>query len=197
MFGCSAASAGVAIPERDAATPRHAAQPRTTAQRIVAQPGNGAESRKTVPTEFVRQTGRMLHENVMKAFPVYRRNVNRCCVTIGQVMKEHELILRVLRDLSRRLWLARAIREAVFAVCVILFSLVCLELVQPAFVSQSPSSGASLRMACLTVFAVVVSEIVWKIARMVTTEQAAADADGHVAVRAVASTARGPHRCGT
>jgi hypothetical protein len=113
----------------------------------------------------------------MEAFPVYRRNVNRCCVTIGQVMKEHELILRVLRDLSRRLWVARAIREAVFAVCVILFSLVCLELVQPAFASQSPSSGASVRVACLTVFAVVVSEIVWKIARMVTTEQAAADAD--------------------
>jgi hypothetical protein len=119
----------------------------------------------------------MLHENVMKAFPVYRRNVNRCCVTIGQVMKEHELILRVLRDLSRRLWLARAIREAVFAVCVILFNLVCLELVQPAFASQSTSSGISLRMACLTAFAVVVLEIVWKIARMVTTEQAAADAD--------------------
>jgi hypothetical protein len=105
-------------------------------------------------------------------------------------MKEHELILRVLRDLSRRLWLARAVREAAFAVCVVLFSLVCLELIQPAFVSQTPSAEASVHMALLAVFAAVLAEVVWKICRIVTTEQAATDADASAKLKDELKSAR-------
>ena len=92
-------------------------------------------------------------------------------------MKEREMIIGVLRELGRRLWITRAIREAAFVVCVVLFCLVCFVLIEPALVSGISTAVVSIRMALLAAFAVVTIEVVRRSARRVSTQQAAAAAD--------------------
>ncbi len=92
-------------------------------------------------------------------------------------MNEREMIIGVLRVLGRRLWIARAIRETAFVVCVVLFCLVCFQLIEPALVSGVPSAGTAVRIALLAAFAAVAGEVVRRSARGVTTGQAAAEAD--------------------
>lgn len=92
-------------------------------------------------------------------------------------MKECETIIGLLHDLGRRLWIARAIRETAFGVCVVLFCLVCFKLIEPALASDFPSAGAAIRVALLAMIAAVVVEVASHSARKVTTKQAAAHAD--------------------
>jgi hypothetical protein len=92
-------------------------------------------------------------------------------------MNEREMIIGVLRELGRRLWIARAIRETAFVVCVVLFCLVCFQLIEPALSSGVPSAGTAIRIALLAAFAAVAVEVVRRSARGVTTGQAAAEAD--------------------
>ena len=92
-------------------------------------------------------------------------------------MKEHEIIIGVLRDLGRRLRIARAIREAAFGFCVVLFCLVCYQLIEPALVSGLPSAGTAIRISLLAIFAAVAVEVLAHGARRVSIGQAAAAAD--------------------
>jgi len=92
-------------------------------------------------------------------------------------MKDREIIIGVLRKLGHRLWIARAIRETAFGFCVVLFSLVCFQLIEPAFVSGFASAGTAIRIALLAIFAAVAVEVATRSARGVTTEQTAAAAD--------------------
>ena len=92
-------------------------------------------------------------------------------------MKEREILIGVLRELGRRLWIARAIRETAFGFCVVLFCLVCFQLIEPALVWGVPSAGTAIRIARLAIFAAVAVEVVARSARRVTMGQAAAAAD--------------------
>jgi len=92
-------------------------------------------------------------------------------------MKERETIIGVLQDLGRRLWIAQAIRETAFGVCVVLFCLVCFKLIEPVLASDLPSAAAAIRIVLLTLIAAVVVEVASHSARKVTVGQAAAQAD--------------------
>ena len=98
-------------------------------------------------------------------------------------MKEHQIIIGVLRKLGRRLWINRAIREAAFVSCVILFCLVCFQLIGPALIAAVPSTGTVIRVALLAAFAAVTVEVVRRNARGVSTRQAAAEADARAQLK--------------
>jgi hypothetical protein len=107
----------------------------------------------------------------------------RCCVTIVRVMKERHIIIGVLRELGRRLWIDRAIREAAFAVCVILFCLVCFQLIGPALRAEVPSAGTVIPVTLLAAFAAVTVEVARRSVRGVSTGQAAAQADARAQLK--------------
>ena len=92
-------------------------------------------------------------------------------------MKERQIIIGVLRELGRRLWINRAIREAAFVSCVILFCLVCFQLIGPALIAAVPSTGTVIRIVLLAAIAAVTAEVVRRGARGVSARQAAAEAD--------------------
>jgi len=98
-------------------------------------------------------------------------------------MKERQIIIGMLRELGRRLWINRAIREAAFALCVILFCLVCFQLIGPALVAGVPSTGTAIRIALVAAFAAVTVEVVRRSARAVSTRQAAAEADARAQLK--------------
>ena len=98
-------------------------------------------------------------------------------------MKEHEIIIGVLRDLGRRLWMARTIRESAFIACVVLFCLVCFQLIAPALVSRVPSAGTAIHFSMLAMFAAVAAEGIKRSARSVSTAQAAAEADARAQLK--------------
>ncbi|MEO8156561.1 MAG: hypothetical protein ABI648_02110 [Betaproteobacteria bacterium] len=92
-------------------------------------------------------------------------------------MKERETIIGVLRELGRRLWIARAIREAAFAGCVVLFCLICFQLIGPALEAVAPVVASTVRFALLAAFVIVAAEALARGALTVTPGQAAAEAD--------------------
>lgn len=92
-------------------------------------------------------------------------------------MKEREIITGVLRALGRRLWINRVIRDATFGLCIILFCLLCFQLVQPALAASVPFAASALYLALAVAFAAVTVEIARHCARRVSTRQAAAQAD--------------------
>ena len=92
-------------------------------------------------------------------------------------MKERQIIIGVLRELGRRLWINTAIRETAFVLCVILFCLVCFQLIEPALITGVPSTGTVIRAVLFAAFAAVTVEVVGCSARRVSTRQAAAEAD--------------------
>ncbi|MBI3528974.1 MAG: hypothetical protein HY067_13525 [Betaproteobacteria bacterium] len=98
-------------------------------------------------------------------------------------MKERHIIIGVLRELGRRLWINRAIRDAAFVTCVILFCLVCFQLIEPALIAGVPSTGTATRIALLAAFAAVTVEVVRHSARGVSTRQAAAEADARAQLK--------------
>ena len=98
-------------------------------------------------------------------------------------MNERQIIIGVLRKLGRRLWITRAIREAAFALCVILFCLVCFQLIGPALVADVPSTGTTIRVALLAAFAAVIVELARRSARAVSTRRAAAEADARAQLK--------------
>ena len=120
----------------------------------------------------------MLHENVTSTtVTVPFRIAILCCDTIGPVMNERQIIIGVLRELGRRLWINRAIREAAFALCVVLFCLVCFQLIEPVLIAGVPSVGTAVRIALIGAFAAVGVGVATRMARGVSTRQAAAEAD--------------------
>ena len=69
------------------------------------------------------------------------RKLTGGCATIAPVMKDSEIIVGVLGGIGRRLWVGRALREAFFGLCVLLFFLIAFRLagaVQPAGI---PAAG--------------------------------------------------------
>ena len=92
-------------------------------------------------------------------------------------MKERQIITGVLRALGRRLWINRAIRDATFGLCIILFCLVCFQLAQPALAANLPFAATAIRLVLAVAFAAVTIEIARLCARRVSTRQAAAQAD--------------------
>jgi hypothetical protein len=92
-------------------------------------------------------------------------------------MIERQIIIGVLGELSRRLWINRTIREAAFGLCVILFGLVCFQLIEPALTAGVALSATVIRAALLAAFAAVAVEVVRHCARGVPARQAAAQAD--------------------
>ena len=66
-------------------------------------------------------------------------------------MKDREVILGVLGELSRRLWVARTVQETAFVVGAVLFCLACFELARPALSPQSlfayPAALAAMSLA--------------------------------------------------
>ena len=98
-------------------------------------------------------------------------------------MKERQIIIGVLRALGRRLWINRAIREAAFALCVILFCLVCFQLIEPALSAGVPSTGTAIHIALLAAFAAVIVEVIRRSARGVSTRQAAVEADARAQLK--------------
>jgi len=92
-------------------------------------------------------------------------------------MKERQIIIGVLRELGRRLWINRAIRDTAFALCVILFFLVCFQLIEPAVIAAVPSIGTVVPMAQFVAFVAIAVEVAKRAACKVSTRQAAAEAD--------------------
>ena len=116
------------------------------------------------------------------AHATFRLSVGRC-VTIGRVMKEGQIIIGVLHALGRRLWINRAIREAAFALCVILFCLICFKLIEPALDANVPSTGTVVRIALLAAFAAITVEVARRCAHGVSMQQAAAQADARAQLK--------------
>lgn len=98
-------------------------------------------------------------------------------------MKERQIIIGVLRELGRRLWINRATRDAAFVICVILFCLVCFQLIEPALIAGVPSTGTVIRVALLAAFAAATVEVARRSARGVSTRQAAAEADARAQLK--------------
>lgn len=92
-------------------------------------------------------------------------------------MKERETINGVLLELGRRLWIARAIREAAFAGCLTLFCLICFQLIGPALDAVVPAAAGAVRFVLLASLAFVVAEAFTRGLRAITARQAAAQAD--------------------
>jgi hypothetical protein len=105
------------------------------------------------------------------------------CVTIEHDMTDREIIIGVLRNLSHRLWLDRMIQETALMVCVVLFSLVCFQLIEPALASSVPSNETVIRIALWVMITAVAVEAVRRSARRVTTEQAAVEADARAQLK--------------
>ena len=87
------------------------------------------------------------------------------------------MIIGVLHELGRRLWINRATQDAAFALCGILFCLICFQLIEPAVIASVPSIGTAMRIALFVAFAAVTVEVAKRSARGVSTRQAAAEAD--------------------
>ena len=98
-------------------------------------------------------------------------------------MKEREMINGVLRKLGRRVWTGRMIRETAFLACVVLFCLVCFQLIEPAIGAEVPSDGTAIRVALLAAFIIVTAEFIRSCARGVSTRQAAAEADARAQLK--------------
>jgi len=98
-------------------------------------------------------------------------------------MKDSEIIVGVLGGIGRRLWVGRALREAFFGLCVLLFFLIAFRLagaVQPAGI---PASGIPAWLPIGIAVAALVACLAWRISRRVTLSQAAAEADSRAALR--------------
>ena len=91
-------------------------------------------------------------------------------------MKERELLIDVLCALSRRLWINRAIRDTTFGVCVVLFCLICFQLILPALVSEV-AWGDTVHVALAGILSFVAAEITRRCVGRETAERAAAQAD--------------------
>lgn len=97
-------------------------------------------------------------------------------------MKDSEIIVGVLNGIGRRLWVGRALREAFFGLCVLLFFLIAFRLagaVQPAGI---PAAGIPVWFPVGIAIAALAAGMAWRISRRVTLSQAAAEADARAAL---------------
>ncbi|MGH8679241.1 MAG: hypothetical protein ACREUQ_12945, partial [Burkholderiales bacterium] len=90
-------------------------------------------------------------------------------------MREREVILELLHRVARRLWVNRALQEAGFGVCVVLFTLIAFQLVRPVLSAVTganvaiPVLGAGLLVFC--------GYVLMRLTRHATLAQAAGMAD--------------------
>ena len=106
--------------------------------------------------------------------PSTLRRPSGCCDTISNFMKSEEILLGLLRRVAARLWVNRALRELVFGLAVVLFSLIAFRLLQPALAGTLLETIKLAGGALLTLFCALV---LWKAARPASTMQAAGAAD--------------------
>ncbi|MEO8003885.1 MAG: hypothetical protein ABI771_03195 [Betaproteobacteria bacterium] len=93
-------------------------------------------------------------------------------------MNERDLIIGMLAQLGRRIWTARALRDAAFCACVLLFCLLCLQLVLPALTLSMPAAASPVRGAAFLAMAVALLEFARQNAHRISAREAAAQADG-------------------
>src|SRR6266446_943557 len=105
------------------------------------------------------------------------------CATIAPVMKDSEVILSVLRNIERRLWLRRVLQDIAYGACVILFSLIALQFVGVALSSAVPAVGTGARTAVVAAVLMLGAYIAWRALRQVTLAQAAGEADARARLK--------------
>lgn len=93
-------------------------------------------------------------------------------------MNERDLIIGMLVQLGRRIRAARAIRDAAFCACLLLFLLLCLQLVLPGLTVAMPAAAAPVRGLAFLAMAVALFEVARHNAHRVSAREAAAQADG-------------------
>ena len=98
-------------------------------------------------------------------------------------MKDRELINGALLGLRRRLWLRKTILDTAFGICVVLFCLVCFQLIFPFLLAESAEGALAVRIALLTAFALLAAEIAAQSAKGVTPGQAAVEVDGRAGLK--------------
>src|ERR1700749_1418962 len=79
--------------------------------------------------------------------------------TIGRLMNERDLIIGMLAQLGRRIWTARAIRDAAFCACMLLFCLLCLQLILPGLSIAMPAAAVPVRAAAFLAIAVALFDV--------------------------------------
>jgi hypothetical protein len=98
-------------------------------------------------------------------------------------MKDSEIILGVLGGIGRRLWVGRALQEAFFGLCVLLFFLIAFRLAGAVQLSGIPATGIPVWLPVGAAVAAFVAYMAWRVSRRVTLSQAAAQADARAALR--------------
>jgi len=98
-------------------------------------------------------------------------------------MKDSEVILSVLRNIERRLWLRRVLQDIAYGACVILFSLIALQFVGVALSSAVPAVGTGARTAVVAAVLMLGAYVAWRALRQVTLAQAAGEADARARLK--------------
>ena len=93
-------------------------------------------------------------------------------------MNERDLIVGMLAHLGRRMRTARAIRDAAFCACLLLFCLLCLQLVLTGLTVAMPAAAVPLRGLAMLAMALVLVEFARRNAHRISAREAAAQADG-------------------
>lgn len=97
--------------------------------------------------------------------------------TIESLMNERDLIIGMLARLGRRIRAVRAMRDAAFGACILLFCLLCLQLVLPGLLVAMPAAAGTLRGVAFLTMAGALSEIARRNAQRISAGEAAAQAD--------------------
>jgi hypothetical protein len=98
-------------------------------------------------------------------------------------MKDREIILGVLHGIGRRLWVGRALQEAFFGLCVLLFFLIAFRMAGAVQPSGIPAAGMPAWLSVGAAIAASVAYLAWRISQRVTLAQAAAQADTRATLR--------------
>lgn len=97
-------------------------------------------------------------------------------------MKDREIILGVLHGIGRRLWVGRAVREALFGLCVLLYCLIALRIAGALHPAGIPTAGIPAWVPMAAGIALFAAYLAWRISRKVSLDQAAAHADSGAAL---------------
>ena len=97
-------------------------------------------------------------------------------------MKDREIIAEVLHGIGRRLWVGRALREALFGLCVLLYFLIALRM-SGMLAPEIPAAGMPALALVLAGTVAFLAYLAWRMSRKVTLLQAAAHADAGAGLR--------------
>lgn len=98
-------------------------------------------------------------------------------------MKDREVILGVLRRVVHRLQVRRTLQQSGFSACVVLFTLIALQLASPVPMTGVSVTGTGVRTVVVALLAILAAGIVWRALRQVTLAQAAGEADARAHLR--------------